>query len=86
MEPDQARPDPTDGPAEGPAGALLTGLTAGQPVVFAGDRVATVPAALAAAFAPGDALLVDDATGGLLHVPAAARAAARAAGDAARAG
>jgi hypothetical protein len=40
MEPDQARPDPTDGPAEGPAGALLTGLTAGQPVVFAGDRVA----------------------------------------------
>ena len=84
MEPDAVRHGPTDGPAAGPdAGAPLTGLTAGQPVVFAGDRVTAVPAGLAAAFAPGDALLVDDATGELLHVPAAARAAAREAVDAA---
>lgn len=72
MEPDPNAP-----------GGALTGLTAGQQVVFAGDRVATVPADLAAAFAPGDALLVDDGTGELLHVPAAARAAARSAVDAA---
>jgi len=50
---------------------LLTGLTEGQPIVFGGDRVATVDSALAAAFAPGDRLLVDPATGALLHVPAA---------------
>jgi glutamate-5-semialdehyde dehydrogenase len=49
----------------------LTGLTAGQAIVFGGDRVATVDAALAAAFRPGDRLLVDPATGALLHVPAA---------------
>jgi glutamate-5-semialdehyde dehydrogenase len=88
-------PDPTPaGPAAGPdavasgapaaaPGAALSGLTAGQPIVFAGDRVTTVSAALAAAFAPGDAVLVDDATGELLHVPAAARTAARTAVDAA---
>jgi glutamate-5-semialdehyde dehydrogenase len=49
----------------------------GQPIVFGGDRVVTVPAALAEAFVPGDALLVDEAEGALLHVPAAARTAAR---------
>ena len=73
---------PDDGGPEGP-GTPLTGLVAGQAVVFGGDRVASVPAALAAAFGPGDALLVDDGTGELLHVPAAARAAARVAVDAA---
>ena len=65
--------DQDPGPA--PMGPL-EGLTAGQPVVFAGDRVVTVPEALADAFAPGDALLVDEHTGELLHVPAADRAAA----------
>jgi glutamate-5-semialdehyde dehydrogenase len=49
----------------------LSGLTTGQAIVFGGDRVATVDAALAAAFRPGDRLLVDPATGALLHVPAA---------------
>ena len=48
----------------------LTGLTAGQAIVFGGDRVVTVDAALAAAFSAGDRLLVDPATGALLHVPA----------------
>ena len=56
--------------------ARLERLEAGQPVVFGGDRVVTVPPDLAAAFRPGDALLVDESTGELLHVPAAARAAA----------
>ena len=51
-------------------------LAHGHPIVFGGDRVVTVPADLAAAFAPGDALLVDEVGGELLHVPAAARAAA----------
>ncbi len=73
-------------PAPSPAGvapvSALTGLVAGQPVVFAGDRVAHVTPELAAAFVPGDALLVDDGTGELLHVPAAARTAARIAVDA----
>jgi len=54
----------------------LERLVAGQQVVFGGDRVVTVSAELAAAFAPGDALLVDEQRGELLHVPAAAREAA----------
>ncbi len=47
----------------------LAALSAGQQIVFAGDRVATVDAALAAAFTAGDRLLVDPVTGALLHVP-----------------
>jgi glutamate-5-semialdehyde dehydrogenase len=78
MEPAHPRPRPVPG-------APLDRLTPGQPVLVGGDRVVSVPPALAAAFAPGDALLVDDATGELLHVPAAARAAAAAAVDAAAA-
>ena len=54
----------------------LERLETGQPVVFGGDRVVTVPPALAAAFGPGDALLVDERTGELLHVPSAVREAA----------
>jgi glutamate-5-semialdehyde dehydrogenase len=61
----------------------LTSLTAGTPIVVGGDRVTTVPADLAAAFAPGDALVVVQETGDLLHLPAAERAAARRAVDAA---
>lgn len=55
----------------------LVRLEPGQPIVFAGDRIVTVPAELAAAFEPGDALLVDERAGDLLHVPAPARRAAR---------
>ena len=55
----------------------LERLEPGQPIVFGGDRVVTVPPELAAAFQPGDALLVDERIGELLHVPAAARQAAR---------
>jgi glutamate-5-semialdehyde dehydrogenase len=49
--------------------ATLTHLEPGQPIVYGGDRVATVPAELAAAFEPGDHLVVDPASGSLLHVP-----------------
>lgn len=49
----------------------LTALAEGQQIVFGGDRVATVDAALAAEFTAGDRLLVDPATGALLHVPSA---------------
>jgi glutamate-5-semialdehyde dehydrogenase len=61
----------------------LTGLVAGTPIVFGGDRVTTVPAELAAAFRPGDALTVLQDSGDLLHLPAVARRAARDAVDAA---
>lgn len=49
----------------------LSTLTAGMPILFGGQHVARVSPALAAAFAPGDALLVVQATGELLHVPSA---------------
>jgi glutamate-5-semialdehyde dehydrogenase len=48
----------------------LTGLVEGQQIPFGGDRVATVPAALAEAFRPGDRLVVVHETGDLLHIPA----------------
>ena len=57
----------TDEP--GTAGARLTSLTPGQPVVFGGDRVVHVSDELAAAFAAGDQLIVDPSSGSLLHVP-----------------
>ena len=63
----------------------LTALSAGQQIVFGGDRVATVDAALAAAFTAGDRLLVDPATGALLHVPSADQEIASAAVGAAHA-
>jgi glutamate-5-semialdehyde dehydrogenase len=52
----------------------LTQLSAGQPMVFGGDRVVTVPADLAAAFQPGDRLIVVQSSGALLHIPAAEQA------------
>ncbi|MFA9431462.1 aldehyde dehydrogenase family protein [Egicoccus sp. AB-alg2] len=61
----------------------LETLVAGQPLVFGGDRVTHVSAELAEAFAPGDALVVLQDTGEILHVPRADRQAARAAVDAA---
>lgn len=62
---------------------MLERLEAGQPVVFGGNRVTRVTPELAAAFGPGDRLLVVQETGDLLHVPAAEhRAAATAVGAA----
>lgn len=61
----------------------LQQITAGMPLLVGGDRVTTVPAAVAEAFRPGDALLVTPDTGEVLHVPAAERTAARTAVDAA---
>lgn len=50
-----------------------------MPVIFGGNRVTYVTPELAAAFRPGDRLLVVDSTGDLLHIPAeAARIAAEA--------
>jgi len=49
----------------------LQHLTGGERVLVGGDRFVTVPATLAAAFAPGDRLVVVHETGDLLHVPAA---------------
>jgi glutamate-5-semialdehyde dehydrogenase len=48
----------------------LSGLTAGQQLVFGGDRVAVVDAELAAAFGPGDRLVIVQSTGALVHIPA----------------
>ncbi len=47
----------------------LTRLVAGQPIVFGGDRVVMVDDTLAAAFRPGDRLVVVQATGALVHIP-----------------
>ncbi len=52
----------------------LQALAPGQAVPFGGDRVAYVSPALAAAFQPGDRLLVVQDAGDLLHVPAAEHA------------
>jgi glutamate-5-semialdehyde dehydrogenase len=57
--------------------APLEKLTAGMPIPFGGDRVATVPDALAAAFQAGDRLVVVQETGALLHIPAAVQAIAQ---------
>jgi len=48
----------------------LTHLEPGMPLVYGGNRIATVDGALAAAFQPGDRLIVVQATGDLLHIPA----------------
>ncbi|HKR90616.1 MAG TPA: glutamate-5-semialdehyde dehydrogenase, partial [Phenylobacterium sp.] len=55
----------------------LERLQAGQAIVYGGDRVAYVGEALAAAFKPGDRLLVAPDGGALLHVPAAEQAVAQ---------
>ncbi len=47
----------------------LTSLEPGQPIVYGGNRIARVGPELAAAFKPGDRLLVIDQTGDLLHIP-----------------
>ena len=54
----------------------LDQLTPGMAIPYGGDRVARVPAELAARFHAGDRLVVVQETGALLHVPAAQHAAA----------
>lgn len=49
----------------------LQALTAGMVIPFGGDKITTVPDALASAFEAGDRLIVVQDTGALLHVPAA---------------
>ena len=56
---------------DGTVTSRLERLEPGQVIVFGGDRTTTVPADLAAAFSPGDRLVVVQETGALLHVPAA---------------
>jgi glutamate-5-semialdehyde dehydrogenase len=52
----------------------LSALSVGERVFFGGDRFTVVPSDLAAAFAPGDRLVVVQSTGALLHIPAAVSA------------
>ncbi|MET0457812.1 MAG: aldehyde dehydrogenase family protein [Ilumatobacteraceae bacterium] len=61
----------------------LDDLVAGQPIIFGGNRVTEVGPELAAAFRPGDRLIVVQETGDLLHIPAAEHATAAGAVDAA---
>lgn len=61
----------------------LNSLTAGMPIPWGGTRISIVSADLAAAFESGDALIVVQDTGELLHVPAGALATADAAVSAA---
>jgi glutamate-5-semialdehyde dehydrogenase len=57
----------------------LQSLSAGERIVFGGDRVTTVPAELAAAFREGDRLVVVHESGDLLHIPQAEHSVAAAA-------
>lgn len=50
--------------------STLEQLSAGMPIVYGGNRVTHVSEELAAAFSPGDRLIVVQTTGDLLHVPA----------------
>jgi len=59
----------------------LQRLEPGMPIVWGCDRVARVSDELAAAFRPGDSLIVMQSTGDLLHVPADDRVTATAAVD-----
>ena len=52
-----------------PAVTSLTSLVAGQPVIYGGDKVATVSAELAETFVAGDRLVVVNDTGDLIHIP-----------------
>ncbi|MBS3942481.1 MAG: aldehyde dehydrogenase family protein, partial [Actinobacteria bacterium] len=61
----------------------LDALEVGQPLVFGGDRIVRVSAELAAAFRAGDAVVVLQDAGEVLHLPRADREAARRAVDAA---
>ena len=47
----------------------LTGLQAGQQIIFGGNKVTEVPADLAANFSAGDRLVVVNHSGDLIHIP-----------------
>jgi len=64
-----------------PPTGRLQALAPGQAIPFGGDKAAFVSEALAAAFRPGDRLIVLQETGDLLHLPAAEQAVASAAVD-----
>jgi len=53
---------------------LLTQLTAGQELLYGGNRVTVVSAELAEAFEDGDRLVIVQQTGDLLHIPGAEHA------------
>jgi glutamate-5-semialdehyde dehydrogenase len=59
----------------------LDRLVPGQQIPYGGTRVAEVSAELAAAFRPGDVLIVVQETGDLLHVPSSVGSVVRAAVD-----
>ena len=61
----------------------LTQLVAGTPVIYGGDKVTHITAELAAAYQPGDHVIVVQSTGDLLHVSADAHHTATKAIDAA---
>ena len=63
----------------------LESLTPGMPIVWGGSRVTRVSEELAAAFKPGDSLIVMQTDGTVLHVPAAEQQVATDAVDAATA-
>jgi glutamate-5-semialdehyde dehydrogenase len=71
-------PSVDDGGGRRDAGRLEA-LAPGQPIPFGGDRVAYVTPQLAAAFQPGDRLVIVQDTGDLLHIPGADHATASAA-------
>ncbi len=52
-----------------PESQALERLTAGQEILFGGNRVVRVSEELAAAFQPGDQIRVIERTGELLHIP-----------------
>jgi len=56
--------------AASPDTERLTGLVQGQAILYGGDRVTHVSHELAARFVDGDRLVVVQATGALLHIPA----------------
>lgn len=53
------------------ASGALAAVPRGFPLIYGGNRVARVPDAIADAFRAGDRLVVDPATGEVLHVPGA---------------
>lgn len=61
----------TDARKDAGSGEPLTRLEPGARVLYGGNRWARVPDEIAAAFQPGDRLLVVQETGDLLHIPQA---------------
>ena len=63
-------------PTSAAAPQVLDRLEPGMPLVFDGNRTVRVSAELAAAFTPGDRVVVVPGSGAVLHIPAAAHQAA----------